>query len=445
MKNGFPEILEDNFNFPFNSRVKLSYIRSLPDFQWITNEEPQDDDNKGYINRSYKTDLTASDIHNFLIDNKEFLQNTKQIAIEIKQEKQYPSNSSYILYYLYHSKSSIMKWNTYEEKNNLKRKNYLRETQDKMYSNFLKEYFILRILEKNIILMINSIIEKSDSSVLNKLTRILNFIYEPSEIDSKKEEILKKINYLLILDDKISKLENENYLLVQKKNEKLSKLIHHLKDIPEKNFKTNNSLVIEIDENDDYKNFLDLFNFKEDNIYHEELKVFLKNLSAGEKVYINTFSLIYHHLNSSSKNLLLILDEPDINFHPEWSRQFIYNLTKLISVRKQKNVQVLISSHSPFLMTDIPNENVFLINEKNDVKEVNKTNISFASNLYDLVSTSFFLEYPIGEFARKKIESLYNENAVSENRRRLLKIIDDPLLRKLLSDSNVQERDHINN
>lgn len=102
-------------------------------------------------------------------------------------------------------------------------------------------------------------------------------------------------------------------------------------------------------------------------------------------------------------NLILLLDEPENYMHPEMCRTFIRNLNVLLSKRNpDAELQVLISTHSPFMLSDVMSSQVI----KMDYNENGKCVISksekpyYAANVHSIMADGFFLEYTIGEQAR---------------------------------------------
>ena len=47
-----------------------------------------------------------------------------------------------------------------------------------------------------------------------------------------------------------------------------------------------------------------------------------------------------------NKNLLLVLDEPEVHLHPEWQVEYAKLLVQLV----KRGVRVLVTSHSPYLI-----------------------------------------------------------------------------------------------
>lgn len=109
--------------------------------------------------------------------------------------------------------------------------------------------------------------------------------------------------------------------------------------------------------------------------------VYLNNvISEGELTFIHTFTGIYYALTNKNiwkkqKTVIIILDEPDLSFHPQWTASFIKNLTDLIANYNNQNIkyQFIISTHSPFMISDVPKENIICIDiDDNNNRKVKK-------------------------------------------------------------------------
>ena len=75
----------------------------------------------------------------------------------------------------------------------------------------------------------------------------------------------------------------------------------------------------------------------------EEYGVRVKMMTQGQK-----------YSEAIQPNLILLLDEPENYMHPEMCRTFIRNLNVLLSKRNPNTeLQVLISTHSPFMLSDV--------------------------------------------------------------------------------------------
>lgn len=131
----------------------------------------------------------------------------------------------------------------------------------------------------------------------------------------------------------------------------------------------------------------------------EEYGVRVKMMTQGQK-----------YSEAIQPNLILLLDEPENYMHPEMCRTFIRNLNVLLSKRNPNTeLQVLISTHSPFMLSDVMASQVI----KMDYDENGKCVISeskkpyYAANIHSIMADGFFLEYTIGEQVRIFLEDKF--------------------------------------
>ncbi len=127
-------------------------------------------------------------------------------------------------------------------------------------------------------------------------------------------------------------------------------------------------------------------------------------LSFGEKYIINVLNQIFNRL-SNNKPCLIFLDEITVSLHPEWQRVFIHDIFDLF---KDYKVHFIITSHSPFLLSDLPKENIiFLKDGKQEMAFEHKQ--TFGANIHTLLSDGFFMDGGLmGEFAKNKITEIMN-------------------------------------
>ncbi len=185
----------------------------------------------------------------------------------------------------------------------------------------------------------------------------------------------------------------------------------------------------------------------------------LSELSSGEQQMIFNINTITYHLyniqsvhssrNSinriSYNNVAVILDEVELYYHPEMQRNLISNILEALELVKAKgdkgieSISLCFLTHSPFILSDIPNSNILNLKlnkmGKSEIKDNNQQ--TFGANINDLMADSFFLEKTLmGAFAEKKINQLIdsiNENrGLKEEDLKLLKSIGDEFLRSSL-------------
>lgn len=179
----------------------------------------------------------------------------------------------------------------------------------------------------------------------------------------------------------------------------------------------------------------------------------LEQMSSGERQYLYTFSTyIYHILNLLSiqeshrvkyRHINLVLDEVEICFHPEYQRRFVDELLgyiKRLSMNRHASFNIMIATHSPFILSDIPQCNILYL-ENGKVPETDSFKNPFAANICDILYQSFFLRNGFsGEFARKKVKDMitrlqprgYLTEKWEEKYHQLMQTIGDPFLKMQL-------------
>lgn len=139
------------------------------------------------------------------------------------------------------------------------------------------------------------------------------------------------------------------------------------------------------------------------------IKVGPKDISDGQRELINLNAKINRIIQifNNEKDNLIILDEPGIHLHPEWSRQIISSLIELLESRfTDRKFSIIIATHSPFLISDVPGQFVHRIKIIDNVRKVASSSDGYGQNMYELVKDTFFLNASIGAFAESKIKTL---------------------------------------
>lgn len=181
----------------------------------------------------------------------------------------------------------------------------------------------------------------------------------------------------------------------------------------------------------------------------------LSQISAGQLQYVHTMSNIVYHI----ENLLsikeksrvkyhcvnIMMDEIELCYHPEYQRTFVYELVntiKRLKLNEKCGINILMSTHSPFVLSDIPQSNVLYIDEGKDVSKERGIN-TFAANVNELLNRSFFLSNGfMGEFAKEKIVSLINylknpqndDYWTEEKAKQVIELVGDEVIRYQLKE-----------
>ena len=153
---------------------------------------------------------------------------------------------------------------------------------------------------------------------------------------------------------------------------------------------------------------------------HESTTVDFHHLSSGERQFIHTLSTIIYHVNNivsikshtklRYRKINIVLDEAELCSHPEMQRQYLNTILNYLSVTGLTwgcAFHLLIVTHSPFILSDIPQSNILYLQDGKQIKSNNMNVNPFGANVNDVLAQSFFLDKGfVGEFAKKKIESL---------------------------------------
>lgn len=170
-------------------------------------------------------------------------------------------------------------------------------------------------------------------------------------------------------------------------------------------------------------------------------------LSSGEIQLLQTLSIHAYHIGNllsvpddriKYKNINLIFDELEVCLHPEYQCQFIYRLVEMLkALRKDDEAiyfNVIIITHSPFVLSDIPLKQILFLE---DGMQKNKKLKTFGGNVGEMLYDSFFMDSTIGKFAEEKIKEIvkciYNGELSKEDTvvKDVFNCIGDPVLKTL--------------
>lgn len=181
-------------------------------------------------------------------------------------------------------------------------------------------------------------------------------------------------------------------------------------------------------------------------------RMLYSKLSSGERQYLFTFSaLLYHVFNIKMTPVNrphyrlanLMLDEVEICFHPEYQRTLVYRLIELLRqfrLNYRFSINIILTTHSPFILSDIPKSNVLYLENGKSVGETIYKD-TFGANVNDILHQSFFLKKGfMGEFARDKIQSVIDffnsKNSSKWTKESSLefieKVVSEPILQRQL-------------
>ena len=167
--------------------------------------------------------------------------------------------------------------------------------------------------------------------------------------------------------------------------------------------------------------------------------VAFETLSSGEKQQAFVVSSILYHLGNiesvfrdnnknriAYSNVCIILEEIELYFHPQFQKnliKYILDGIKQMSFVHIEGIQLMMVTHSPFVLSDIPTSNILAL--ENGMQSDTKLQ-TFGANIYDMLNTSFFLHNStIGEFAQWLIGRIILILKIYENPQYGINILDD--------------------
>jgi restriction system-associated AAA family ATPase len=136
------------------------------------------------------------------------------------------------------------------------------------------------------------------------------------------------------------------------------------------------------------------------------------SLSDGEHQLgqiLGTFCML------SFPNILFLLDEPESHFNPQWRVKFISRILDLPTTdgdrrksSKATEQECLLTTHSPFVPSDMHREKVFIFSKNEEGKiQVHNPNIeTFATTFDTIIEECFNVRPPISDVAHDEIKRL---------------------------------------
>lgn len=182
----------------------------------------------------------------------------------------------------------------------------------------------------------------------------------------------------------------------------------------------------------------------------------LSSMSSGERQVLVAISYVLYHIknlqsveNSAYRvkyhHVCLVFDEVELYFHPDYQRKFLSMLIESLSWanidrRKIRSIQILIATHSPFVLTDVLTERTLYLREGRRVKVSEQT---FAGNYYDLLDNSFFFrDTAIGEISARATRRWIRKNNSADYGElpdEVMGMIGDPFVKRYLRVKHTKE------
>ena len=198
------------------------------------------------------------------------------------------------------------------------------------------------------------------------------------------------------------------------------------------------------------------------NLLNDEKQLFIKRMPSYLKIdFANKTGRRFNELSSGEQNLLklmfsieniiqlregktdslyILLDEIETAFHPDWQKRIFNWLIEFVK-HYEMQINIIVASHSPFILSDIPKENVIFLENGEQKYPFKDNEQTFGANIHTLLSHGFFMNDGLmGEFAKSKINDVYDflsnpntqTNITQTKAQEIINLIGEPILKKEL-------------
>lgn len=168
-----------------------------------------------------------------------------------------------------------------------------------------------------------------------------------------------------------------------------------------------------------------VFKFKDFWIQKNNATILSKSLSDGEHQFLHTIGLALLYKGTES---LFLLDEPETHFNPDWRAKYISTLRKCF----ESNIsapEILITSHSPFIVSDSQRENVLVFkkDDNNDVSCERPDFNTFGASINKITMKVFDKTDTIGDYANSKLQEFKERFAQGEDAQTIIDEVENTL------------------
>jgi restriction system-associated AAA family ATPase len=153
----------------------------------------------------------------------------------------------------------------------------------------------------------------------------------------------------------------------------------------------------------------------------------LKGLSDGEHQLLHSLGLC---LLFRDTNSLFLLDEPETHFNPDWRASFISRLQTCLQGREGVSQEMLITTHSPFLISDSKPEKVLMFKKDPNTGTVSIRQPDYntlGASINKITMTTFGKRETVGDIAQEKLKDLRRRFEQGEDVSALIDELDSEL------------------
>lgn len=102
------------------------------------------------------------------------------------------------------------------------------------------------------------------------------------------------------------------------------------------------------------------------------------------------------------KYVNVVFDEIELYFHPDLQRRFlslIISALRNIHIEHIEGVNILMVTHSPFVLSDIPRSNVLVLSKQGEI-----CGETFCANIHEMLGQNFSWSIPWGKLLRRRLK-----------------------------------------
>ena len=149
-------------------------------------------------------------------------------------------------------------------------------------------------------------------------------------------------------------------------------------------------------------------------LFNGQHQIDFDDLSDGEAQLVQVIGAAHIF---KGENALFLFDEPETHLNPLWRTNFHRYLVNALDEHRQD--QVMLSTHSPFLISSLRKENVFQLNRENSRTEMSRSvTETFGASFDVLIKKYFSLQSTISQTAVDEILIHLNDKHLTDTDRK---------------------------
>ncbi|MBC7849394.1 MAG: restriction system-associated AAA family ATPase [Chitinophagaceae bacterium] len=168
-----------------------------------------------------------------------------------------------------------------------------------------------------------------------------------------------------------------------------------------------------------------LFRIEQIRVCKEEIPepIFYKGLSDGEHQFLQIVGMV---MMMEESGCLFLFDEPGTHYNPLWRSKLVNTLNKVASYNTSNNnektrlQEIVITTHSPFVLSDMRKRNVFVFNKNGYKLEYSECPIeTYGTSAGIILDVIFGKKDAISDKAKSEIDELCQDITTMEDIRRV--------------------------